>query len=90
MGDYRPLDPTAGGCFAYLRTLDGELGFGVVLNFSSQEAILEHPDLAGGKVVLSTYLDRREPSQTGKSHLASERRCDRLARQILSIAENMS
>jgi glycosidase len=58
-GDYRPLDPVPSSCYAYTRSLPGGgPSVLVALNFSSQEARLDLPNLEAGRLVLSTALDR--------------------------------
>jgi len=65
-GDYQPLDLAPEVCFAYLRTLPGQTGYLTAINFSPTEITLEYPNMATGNLVLSTFLDRREPLKFSK------------------------
>ncbi len=56
-GSYTPLDVMPQDCYVYLRTLDDEKLL-VALNFSAVPRTLTLPAVEGGKVALSTYLDR--------------------------------
>jgi alpha-glucosidase len=73
-GDYRPLDlPGAEDCFVYLREVAGDRDSEggrerrlIAINFSGAPRQLDISDLAGGRITLSTHLNRQGESVTAK------------------------
>jgi glycosidase len=66
IGDYQPLSSGKPGCYAYLRTLKGDAGYLVAINFTEQELNQKYSGLTGGELILSTYMDRSEHLNEGK------------------------
>jgi alpha-glucosidase len=62
IGSYEPVD-AAGPILAYLRR-HGERRLLIALNFNPEPAMLEVPT-EGGRILLSTHLDRAGPLATG-------------------------
>jgi alpha-glucosidase len=58
-GAYEPLDVSAENCFVYRRQADGEVRI-VALNFSDEPRQFAIPGYQGGKIILSTLLDRQQ------------------------------
>lgn len=57
-GDYLPLDNMPQDIFAYLRHLPDLAPVLIALNFSSRPTEIALPELIGGRILLSTELDR--------------------------------
>lgn len=57
-GSYRALDGVPETCYAFLRQTEGERVL-VALNFSAEEVRVSKSSLGGGRLVISTHLDRR-------------------------------
>lgn len=58
-GSYQTIDQENDSCFVYLRQHEN-VSFLIALNFSAQEQTVTLPGTSGGRIILSTYLDRAE------------------------------
>jgi alpha-glucosidase len=58
-GSYHALESGSEHCFVYLRA-QGEQRLVVALNCSAQAQLVRLPGLDQGRILLSTYLDRKE------------------------------
>jgi alpha-glucosidase len=58
-GSYKPIATGEDGCYAYLRSNSDEV-YLVALNFTGQPMTPNIHALKGGRVILSTHLDREE------------------------------
>jgi alpha-glucosidase len=68
LGSYRQLTVEQ-GALAYVRQL-GERRLGIVLNLTPEPVALELPELAGGRVLVGTHLDRDGVRLEGRLPLA--------------------
>jgi alpha-glucosidase len=61
VGSYRSLDGVPSDSYVYVREHEGQR-VAVALNFSAQDCALSLPELGGGRVLVSTHMDREEPA----------------------------
>lgn len=74
LGSYRPLERAPADCFVFFRVFDSQR-IVIALNFSTRERVLRIDNQAGGRVVLSTYLDREERVDLRSLHLRGDEAC---------------
>src|SRR5450755_664824 len=74
LGSYRSLDQGNAACFAYLREHE-EQRYLVVLNSSAQEQLVSLPELAHGRIALSTHMDREGTVDLSSLHLRENEGC---------------
>jgi alpha-glucosidase len=58
-GSYHPIENVPTTCFVYLRQF-ADQRYLIALNFSNEQQTLSLPEIAGGRIVISTHLDREE------------------------------
>ncbi|GAC1367445.1 MAG: alpha-amylase family glycosyl hydrolase [Ktedonobacteraceae bacterium] len=70
LGSYRSLEQENSACFVYLRQHQNQR-YLVILNFSEQDQIVTLPGWGQGRIVLSTYMNRRGALDLSELHLRS-------------------
>ncbi len=74
MGSYRSLEGAPEDCFVYFREIESQR-LAIALNFSAKGIVLRVDDKAGGRLVLSTHLDRKERVDLRSLHLRGNEGC---------------
>jgi len=74
LGSYVPIEGVPEECFLYIRQL-GRQKYLIALNFSSSEQQIQLSEMGSGRVLLSTHLDREEPSDLASFYLRADEGC---------------
>jgi alpha-glucosidase len=73
-GSYRPVEVEAADCFVYLREQEDDR-WAIALNFSGVDRVVTAPELGGGAVALSTFMDRAEVVDLAELRLGPDEGC---------------
>ncbi|HEX6478986.1 MAG TPA: alpha-amylase family glycosyl hydrolase [Ktedonobacteraceae bacterium] len=74
LGSYTPIEGVPDDCFVYMRQF-GKQSRLIALNFSGNEQQIHLPKLGGGRILLSTHLDREESLDLASLGLRGDEGC---------------